>query len=180
MRSFLAINFSEDFRQRLWEELTFLRGEKIKRVEKENIHITLFFLGQALSLNDKERFLSLMDELDFPSFEISIGKAGFFKKGKFPEVLWLSLEKGEKEVRLLHNSLRERLLSAGLDTGRDFYPHITVARAKGQAEPSMMERFLSLDFSGRFSFRVGSFEWMESRLSSNGAEYFKLGVRRLK
>ncbi|GAB4030337.1 MAG: RNA 2',3'-cyclic phosphodiesterase [Elusimicrobiota bacterium] len=180
MRSFLAINFPEDFKERLSEELAFLSGEKLKRVKKENIHITLFFMGQALSLNDKERFLSLMEGLNFPSFDLSIGKAGCFKKGSFPEVLWLSLEKGENEVRSLHSSLRERLLSAGLCFSGDFIPHITVARAKGQVEPSVMERFLSLDFSGKFSFRVESFAWMESRLSSSGPEYFKLGVKRLK
>lgn len=180
MRSFIALPIPPIIRKDLYDEMAFLRSKNLKKVEEENLHFTLFFLGESIREKDKDKFCDLILSLNFPSFEISIGKAGaFYDENSLPKTLWLGIKKGKEEISKLRFILLEKMKIFGLDFNEKFSPHLTVARTKGSMDSSLLKHFLGLDFSEKFFFKVEKFVWLESRLSYKGPKYFTLAEKRL-
>jgi 2'-5' RNA ligase len=186
-RIFVAINLPADIRREL-----FLNSEKwpdfpAKWVEKDNLHITLEFLG---ALTDEE-----IGEVCVITKEVAERHAGFsltlnqilygppnLKPGQAPKFVWVEGEKSEELSELredLENSLTEKVRF--VPESRIFAPHITLARISAWAwkgiepeeRPEINEK-LDLLFS------VESIEVMESELHRDGPRYAVLESYQLK
>jgi len=177
-RIFIAINLPEDIKKELssfqsnWPELP------CRWTKKENLHITLIFLGY---LNDEEllEVLKITKEVVSrnQSFSINLKKIIYGPPKKMPpRMVWAEGEKSEELGKLqqdLENSLLIAQNSGFKKTeNRPYLPHITLGRIKTwewrQIEP---EERPEINEDIDLSFEVNSIEVMESQLKRGGSEY---------
>lgn len=177
-RIFIAINLPEDLKKELtsfqkkWPELP------CRWTKKENLHITLFFLGYLLEEQLLE-VLRITNEVVSrnSSFSINLNKIYYGPPKKMPpRMVWAEGEKS-KELEKLQKDLENSLLRFSIEgikkpENRPYIPHITLGRIRAwefrQIEPEerpQIEEDISL------SFKVNSIEIMESQLKRGGAEY---------
>jgi len=133
LRTFIAIDIPMELREKIYSafdnERQRIKG--VKWVEKENLHITLKFLGEIEEEKVKE-IGKILDEVSnkFKSFEVSLGELGGFPQLKNPRVLWIGVSPSEK-IEEIFNFIEERVERIGIEKEeRKFHPHITVARIK--------------------------------------------------
>ena len=197
-RIFIAINLPEDIKKRLedyqgkWPDLP------IRWTKKENLHITLVFLGyltddelleickitkevasrhQPFSINLNKIYYGPPKKMPYSETSSLTGRLA---KGENrpPRMIWVEGEKSA-ELGKLQNNLGNSLLSSVAlakeditSDNRPYAPHITLGRIKTwefrQIEPE--ERPL-VDEEINLIFEVNSIEVMESKLKRGGAEY---------
>jgi len=158
--------------QSKWPELP------IRWTKKENLHITLAFLGY---LSDEEllEILKITKEVASwnSAFTINLKKICYGPPKKMPpRMVWAEGEKSE-ELGKLQSNLENSLLTSSIKgieepEARPYTPHITLGRIRQwefrQIEPEerpIVEEEISL------SFPVESIDVMESELKRGGPEY---------
>lgn len=178
-RIFIAINLPEDVKKQLslyqskWPELP------CRWTKKENIHITLVFLGYV---KDEElpEILEIVKKAASKnkSFLINLRKICYGPTDKKPpRMVWAEGEKSKELANLqtdLENSLQGEVSNFKKEN-RAFACHITLGRLKlweframePEERPEIKEE-ISL------SFEVNSIEIMESKLKPQGPDYFIL------
>ncbi len=166
-RIFFAVNVPEEVREEIAENvLSQIKGEGLKKVEKENLHITLAFLGYVPAEKVKE-IEGKIGKLSFPGkFEAELNGIGEFGG----RVLWIGVKKGGKELEEIAGKLNEAL---GLK--ERFHAHLTIARNKRMDRArfrELVEGLKKKEFSR--GFRAESVDLMESVLAPKGPEYKKL------
>jgi len=128
MRVFIAINLPEVIKeecvgiQKELEKKDLFRG---KFTEKENLHLTLKFLGE-IDKEDLERIKEKLKEIKFKEFELELGEIGVFSP-KFIKIIWLELI-GEG-IFSLQKEIDNCLLEL-FERERRFMSHLTIARVK--------------------------------------------------
>lgn len=106
---------------------------------KEDLHITLKFLGpvEPNKLNDLINKLKGIEQLK--EFELTVGTIGTFGNPLKPRVLWAGVEKTD-ELVVLHNQVEECAERVGFaKENREYRPHITLAKkwAEGRNDSSL-------------------------------------------
>ncbi|MDI9619714.1 MAG: RNA 2',3'-cyclic phosphodiesterase [Candidatus Nezhaarchaeota archaeon] len=134
VRCFIAIDIdAPDVVNRIIEIQRALQteGSKLKAVEAENLHLTLFFLGEQPP-SVVERVREVMLGISFKPFTIKLQGIGAFPSNDRPRVVWVGIAEGFEEVRKIYYELRARLRSIPirLEPESSFTPHITLARVK--------------------------------------------------
>ena len=174
-RIFIAINLPENIKKELsnyqlkWLELP------ASWVKKENLHITLSFLGYLI---DEEllEVLKTSEEtaLRHKPFIINLNKITYGPPKRPPRMVWVEGEKNE-ELRKLQNDLENSLrgLSAKTENeNRPFASHINLCRIRQwEFRKLETEERPEINEEINLSFEVNSIEIMESRLKRGGAEY---------
>lgn len=125
MRVFIAIDLPEDIKEKISSFYKDVKGVNGKFVEKENLHITLKFLGE-LQPNFVEKIKEKLNEIKFRKFTISISGIGTFNR----RVLWFGIKKGYYELLELHKLIDEKLNELKIPKDFEFSPHITILRIK--------------------------------------------------
>ncbi len=170
MRLFIAIDLSEDLRSKLAALPHELPGAKW--VKREQIHLTLRFLGEIAG-EKAEEITTRLRVVEVPEFSLRLQSGGYFPpKSRNPRVLWLGTERAAPLVSL-KEQIDEVLLELGIDPEeRDFHPHITLARLKN-AKAADVERFITEKLRGfsAESLFVQNFILYESVLNNRGAEH---------
>lgn len=180
-RIFLAINLPEEIKEKLIKYQSQWLDLPVKWVKKENLHITLMFLGY-LSDEDLLEVLKITKEVASrnPAFSINLKKILYGPPKKMPpRMVWVEGEKS-KEFTILRDDLEKSLTGSEKISfspeNRTFSPHITLGRIRAwelrQIEPE--ERPI-VDEEISLSFEVNSIEVMESELKRGGPEYTILG-----
>ncbi|MCP6718784.1 MAG: RNA 2',3'-cyclic phosphodiesterase [Patescibacteria group bacterium] len=177
-RIFIAINLPEKIKAKMidfqskWPELP------VKWVKRNNLHITLIFLG---NIPEKEipEILEITDEITqkYNPFSINLNKIVYAPPKKIPpKMVWVAGEKSEELERLykdLENSLFVSPFKESLKPqSRPYSPHVTLGRInqwefkriEPEERPEIKEEVY-------LKFEVNSIEIMESRLRKTGAEY---------
>jgi len=182
-RIFIAINLPEDIKEQLslyqakWPELPCLW------TRKENLHITLVFLGYVKDeeLPEILKTAKTATTRNKP-FLINLNKICYGPTNKKPpRMVWAEGEKSQ-ELGNLQIGLEKAVLESFTSyrnevsgSGRPYAPHINLGRLKiwefkaiePEERPEISEE-ISL------SFEVNSIEIMESRLKPKGPDYFVL------
>lgn len=184
MRLFIAINFPDAMRQRLWHDTAPLRdgGYPVKWVEAANIHLTLKFLGDV----DGARVDAISGTLataveDTKVFRLPIGGFGAFPSLRRPKVLWVGCE-NLPVLELLADAVERGMSTLGFEPeGRAFRPHVTIGRSRRDAGPS---HFQGLEAAlQRLEFfdepPVTSVDLMQSHLGPRGPRYECLAAAEL-
>ena len=122
MRLFTAICFDEETKNALFAAQNFAKNfSEGNFSEKENLHLTLVFIGETERTEEIESALS---EIEFPTFSFKISGTGTFEK----KIFWAGTEENEN-LENLQKEVFEKLKSLGLEPEeREFVPHITLAR----------------------------------------------------
>ncbi|MEO0294081.1 MAG: RNA 2',3'-cyclic phosphodiesterase [candidate division WOR-3 bacterium] len=138
----------------------------IKWVEKENLHITLRFLGET----DKRTLIEeKMKEVGgkFTPFKVSLKGVGAFPSLKRASVIWVGIEEGKNFLKGLYLTLEDKIVQLGFKKEeREFTPHITLGRVK-RGKYSLPE---GIDFSFG-AFPVDKITLFKSTLRKEGPIY---------
>ena len=164
MRLFIGIELPERERERLvgLKEVVRVKG-KVKWVEKENLHITLLFIGEA----EPDEIIKLLDGIEsgLRRFTVKLSGISAFPGLSRPRVLWVGVEQGRREIEELHSAIYERLKDI-VKPEKSFIPHVTFGRVKyGKVE------LKKLEIEDTESFVVDSFILFKSNLTPEGPVY---------
>ena len=169
MRTFIAINFGEELRERL----SCFNGPPVKGVkwvEKENLHLTLVFLGEAVTeANLKAVKDAMRCFAGFRSFELTVSNTGAFPDFERPRVLWAGIEKGREELSGMYAVLRGKLFKAGFMFEDRFSPHVTLGRVGKKPDNNLIYRFRRHSFAA--GEMIGRVDLMESFSGPSGPAY---------
>jgi len=125
MRLFVAIELSEGIKDRLCDVMRSLRRRGIygRYTRKENLHLTLAFIGESERIGDA---IGAIGSVRAIPFEIKLSGSGYFG-----DLLWAGVEKN-KELERVARDMCQALREVGFDIeNRRFSPHITLVRKIG-------------------------------------------------
>lgn len=176
VRSFIAVNLNPEIK----EYLTSLQANlnipetKIKWVEKNNLHLTMKFLGY-ISLEQTELIKSILKEITsrYSPFIIKLSSnMGIFPTYKMPRIIWVGIEEGISELKGLYNYIENNLSNKGFPReDKDFSGHITIGRVKFIRDKTNFIQIVKRIEVNNFPQEVGSIDLMESKLTPNGPIY---------
>lgn len=150
-----------------------LKNEKIKWVNSDHFHITLFFLGDT----EEEMIPRVRTQVDnlvdqFTSFYINLSGLGVFKNINKPRVLWAGIYQYEtlKEIK---ERIENEMVALGFPKEeREFRPHLTMARLKWindkEKLKSLLEEYQNEDFQ---QVKINEIIYYESILKPSGPVY---------
>lgn len=178
VRSFISIDLEDQqVLSRVASILSSLQalGGDLKPVERDNIHLTLKFLGNVSTARLAEVKSSLL-QLAFPSFSVEIKGAGAFPNLNRMNVIWVGVSEGWSQVEQIYEQVEKLLSSLGFKReNRPFSPHITIARVRSSWKRDEIANFLrrlSDESFGKIS--VDKVRLKQSILSSSGPKYSTL------
>ncbi len=171
MRLFVAIDLPEEVKESIWnvsERLKRIKGLKV--VERENLHITLKFLGEVKESSIKE-ISERLSGINSEPFSVSVEGIGSFPSKKRPRVIWVGINRGYDEILLLKKKI-DVSLSPMFGSEKRFSPHITIARAKYPLKWSLIDDVISGFREQIFGgFEVLGFSLKKSILKPEGPLY---------
>lgn len=102
-------------------------------VSEDNLHLTVFFLGEVDAALLDELHLNL-SSLALPGDELTVTGLVTFG-GRVPRLIAAEFAKTDA-LKALHGKVRSSVRAAGLDLPRDrFRPHVTLARFRQRIDP---------------------------------------------
>jgi 2'-5' RNA ligase len=179
LRLFVAVVLSATWHEALAAAQEELRqaGLRLRYVRPEGIHLTLKFLGEtpATRLGDIATALGAAAERA-GACTIELSGAGAFGPRRRPRVVWYGLAGALDELAALQRRVDEQLAAVGFaPEGRDFRPHLTLARVPEDLPPTEAERIVPaverLHARRPQPFRVEAIALLQSRLGPGGARY---------
>lgn len=173
MRCFVAVEIPEKIRAKIFHEFEILQNSGVcfgNFIPKNNIHITLKFLGE-LTEEEIENVSKKLSEIDFPKFNCQLTDIDFFPHEKHVKVIWLGID--SKELGELEKKISKKLPRYVSDFEK-FIPHLTVARIKGVKNKEMFFNKVDSLQKIKDEFKVNSFCLIKSELTSEGPIYRKI------
>ena len=170
-RSFIAVNLPSQLKDKIEKfEISFQKYKlPVRWIEKNNLHLTLRFLGH---IEDKEIDLSkkILEKISgiTSSFDLYLENLVIFPSLSAPRIIGLKIIRNKDLDNLFERVNNEfSPLKIGRDENRDFIPHITIGRVTDRVgDFHKLTNILFQDF-----FKVSSVELMKSLLSQSGAQY---------
>jgi 2'-5' RNA ligase len=169
MRCFIALEIPEHIRSKIFHKFENLKNKNLfggKFVEKQNLHLTLKFLG-SLTNEEIENVKRDLKEVKFHKFSCEVGKPGFFD-AKYIRVIW---------IELLSDKLKELHEKIDLTTSRiqkdykQFNSHITTARVNSVFDKKSLIQEIKNIHLRNLNFDVNEFVLMKSELTKQGTKY---------
>ncbi len=178
VRSFISIDLEDQqILSRIASILSSLQalGGDLKPVERENIHLTLKFLGDVSAPRLAE-VKSSLKQLAFPAFTAEIKGAGAFPNLNHMNVIWVGVNEGWSQVEQIYEQVEKLLSSVGFRReNRPFSPHITIARVRSARKSDEIANFLRHFSEESFgTITVDRVRLKQSILSSSGPKYSTL------
>ncbi|MEA3293091.1 MAG: RNA 2',3'-cyclic phosphodiesterase [Patescibacteria group bacterium] len=188
-RTFIAINLPEKIKQKLssfqkdidekfdWLGQEISVNKIINWTKKDNLHITLAFLGnitdnEILDISKSVKNISFKNK----QFFINLNKICYGPIGKIPpRMVWVKGEES-KSLSFLKNCLEKKLFNAktlkNYSTNNLFSPHITLGRIMAWNWKRIdIEERPEIEEDISLKFEINSIEVMESQLSRGGPKY---------
>lgn len=109
VRSFVAVDIETPDVVRKIEEVqkeVLKLGLDIKLVERENLHLTLRFLGEIPQSN-VDAAIRALAQLKFNRFQIRLADVGVFPGLSRPRVLWIGVSHGAEKLTELADVIRK-------------------------------------------------------------------------
>lgn len=126
MRLFIAINFDRPNKDIFADIQQSLRPHTVSAnlVSRENLHLTLSFLGEKYA---PDAAMAALDLVSFPSFGFTSSQMGLFRRDD-GDIYWLGI-KNNPELSQLERMIYLNLGKCGIELPRQqFRPHLTIAR----------------------------------------------------
>ncbi|MEA3506285.1 MAG: RNA 2',3'-cyclic phosphodiesterase [Elusimicrobiota bacterium] len=180
MRLFIAVPLPEKVKKKATllikkTEKDFFRGEnflcKIKWLKKENMHITLKFLGETGVDPEKIKDALGLSADGVSPEKMELNRPGIFTQ-KRPRILWLGASRQSKSLRELYESLNVNFAPLGFEIDRrKFIPHLTLGRVKkGRVNKETVKNFLTRKIEP-LNFEIDRVSLFESKLTPQGARH---------
>lgn len=170
MRLFIAIEIPEEIKVYIDGILSNIdnKTNKIRPVNKNNIHLTLKFLGE-IQLNQLELIKEYLHKITFENFSINLDKIGVFPSEKYIKVIWVGL-KPEQLIIKLQNDIDEALKKL-FDRENKFASHLTLARVKYiENKKQFINELNGLKIENK-KIEINNFRLIKSTLTGKGPIY---------
>jgi len=184
MRVFIAVELPEHVRARVFHEFENLQKKNLfkgKFVEKNNLHLTLHFIGE-ISEERVEEIKKILKEVNFPRFLCNVGKVGFFNSEKHIKVIWVGLISKEDNFQKLQKEITKKFPEIK-SQNNNFFSHITIARVNSiMNKEELVKEAKRINFK-KLDFGVDKFVLMKSELMKEkgvGPQYKVLEEFKLK
>jgi len=161
MRLFVAVDIPNEILNRVCDATKELADPNVKVIPRENLHITLAFLGE-MKQEDAEKVLA---GLKFEPGDVTLRGAGVFPNPEFVKIAWVGVEGREMKRNA------DKLIKAfKIEEGREARLHLTVARVYGKTDEAktFVEKYKTADFG---TFRPDAICLYESLLKKPNPEY---------
>ena len=174
MRTFVAIEVSD---QNVLNSIHQVQSElniKAKPVELHNMHFTVQFLGEV-SEDVVRKISDTLNSIEFSAFSISFASIGVFPNPNSPRVIWIGVNDGVNELEKLAETIRSKLSGIDFNPDKKFKPHVTIFRVKNKVQDlsDKLEKFSSYSFGKQ---EISEIKLKKSELTPNGPIYTDLLV----
>ena len=141
----------------------------------ENLHISVLFMGDIddFQLSAAQNALGA---ISIHNFYISTGEVKFFA-GENPRVAYISITEGGAHIKSIFDAISASLKGIVHMDGREFTPHLTIARIKGDCEAEIKALKAVSITDGRF--KCDSIKIIESITSRGPPVYTEIFSKRL-
>jgi len=178
MRTFIAVELQKDIVEAVDRFLTKttqeIKNNKISWVKKENLHITIKFLGE-IEEEQLETINKVLSEISksIKSFEVEIKEIGVFPNLNYPRVVWIGVKDEANNLVSLANLVEEKLAKFGFQKeDKEFTAHLTIGRVKKLNNlneiKTYVEKYKSIEFG---KSKIDSITFFQSILKPEGPEY---------
>ncbi len=164
MRTFIAIDIPEEIKKEIVKVQEQLPEFKGKLTERENLHLTLKFLGEVDEKKAEEIKLRLR-EIKSKKIESEIDSIGIFSE-EFIKIIWLHMANCEKLQKEIDNGLKELF-----EKEKRFMGHLTIARVKKIKDKKKFISELNKIKIPSMKFTINNFELKKSVLTEKGSIY---------
>ena len=187
MRLFTGVKFKSNIIDSLCclqSEIT-KRASKARLVSKDNLHLTLFFLGKTSGnkLEEVRQALKIVGECNAP-FTLKLNKRLETFDAKNPaKVVWVGVQEGLPALQRLQQAIAAAMEQAGFKgDGRTYVPHITVARDVyfKNATDTGCEEGIGTKIASIPAMAVEKFELIASEIKNGRRVYRNIAVFSLK
>ena len=145
-------------------------SSKLKKVEKQNLHFTLTYIGdvnETLLDRIKTNFL----EIKFTSVKFNYGNIGGFPNSSRARIIWLGVDDdGHKNISKLWQLVSEKLAKFVKKDNDPFIPHITLFRLRN-GNINLGTLISNLTSTIRISDRIDHLTVKQSTLTPLGPRY---------
>jgi 2'-5' RNA ligase len=180
-RLFIALPVDKKIVEHIFNKIEKKESYKLFKWEKkENIHITLKFLGDT-----EENLIPFIDkELKeiankFEHFSLTLNKLGTFNRNGNPVILWFNFYKNEI-INLLQKEIEQNLEKIGFrKEEREFLPHVTLLRIKNERDAKLIKSYKEIELEP-IEYVINEFYLVKSKLTSQGSIYTKVKTYKLK
>lgn len=180
-RIFIGIKIPSEISEKINKFMNEKRIQKIpyiKTVEKENLHITLKFLGEV----DQGKISEIIEELNsltntISNFKIEVKSIGIFPSIEHPRVIWIGAI--SKDIHDAKRKLDQALAKFNFQEEENFVSHITIGRIK-KGNPSVKIKELMKEDISFGEFTANEITLFESILTPSGPIYKKIREFKLK
>ena len=184
IRTFIAIDTPETVSEvaLLLKSSVKANQKAVKWVRKENIHITLRFIGPTAP-GEVDKINRLLREISGQNSDLSltVSGTGCFPKKERPRILWLGVGGDVAKLKLLVEMIRSEMDQLGYPQEEHNYSsHITIGRIRypQKVTPDITD-FLTAQYEPVL-WNVPKIILYQSELLPSGALYSILGTHNLK
>lgn len=181
MRLFVGVELDETQRwacataiKDLDRKLAGLRHLNVRWVPAENLHLTLWFLGELKEEPAQRVIDAVKGPWNIEPFTLAVNGAGAFPPSGAPRIIWVGVTEGAGPLVRAYRELADRFGPLGYEAERrPYHPHVTIGRVK-EADRGASQK--ARDALQQFAVTAGSrrveaITLFLSRLSPNGAQY---------
>ncbi|MGB9749589.1 MAG: RNA 2',3'-cyclic phosphodiesterase [Caldisericia bacterium] len=174
MRTFLALPIEENLKDLISKKIDYFRKivtSKVKWVERENLHFTIFFFGEIDEKNSNE-IIKIIDSKNkkFKKVKILLDNISFFPDEKKPRVIFYKLKEGEKEIKEIYDELFEPFSKIIKLKKEEFKAHLTIGRVKDRIDEKDIKILIEDKTDFKVSF-LNKLTFFESKLTTQGPIY---------
>lgn len=147
----------------------------IRWVPPNNLHLTVWFLGEVSDARAAAVLDALRPPLAVPPFDLHLSGFGAFPPSGPPRVLWLGVTAGLEELARAHDQVGERLQPWGFNhETRAYSAHLTIARVKEPphgAARAALRQAIAHEPADAGTSRISELVVFRSRTAPKGAVY---------
>jgi 2'-5' RNA ligase len=174
VRLFLALDLPEEARASIarWRGAVLASRSELRPVADQGLHATLVFLGRQPSEEVERTWAVAVEALsDCEAPRLGLASATWIPPRR-PRLLAVGLSDEGGRATAVHGALSGALAEAGFyqPEQRPFWPHVTVARARGRAKV----RKAQLPAPPELAFTAGQVTLYRSDLHPSGSRYVAL------
>jgi len=176
IRAFIAVEIDAQIKQKISNLISVLKksGADAKWADENQMHLTLKFLGN-INKDKIEEISGAMSSVssNSKSFAVSFSEIGAFPDTSRPRVIWLGVDKGAEDLKILNDRTETSLKKIGFaKEGRKFEPHLTLARIRSPKNISNLIKLIGeTNCDIKDETRIDKLTLFQSILNSKGAIY---------
>ena len=174
MRLFVAVEIPSAVRANLTQLVRHFRAfwPQTRWVRAENLHVTLKFIGEVEETKARGICAELAKVRSDAPVMLDFRGLGFFPNEKHPRVFWAGIQ-ASPNLKTLTADIERALEAVEIPReGREFSPHLTLARFERQKPPEALRAAIRENAAHEFgSLQTNQFHLIESKLRPSGAEY---------